>query len=392
MKLNRPFGPRRQLYGPYVFKSGLKRRLAALVDAVGGRLYPRDSKPVPWEKLERVAVLRLDHLGDVVMALPALTALGKALPGTRVDFFIGPWSRGISGFLPRLTGVRTFSAPWFDRSGDRTSTLKAIRELSNVLREGRYDVVVDLRGDFRHLLAMKRSAIPTRIGPTVTGGGFLLTHPVHLPLGLHEIDGDLEVFRQSGLGIETGAGWPRLAMNSEGKKEAEEVHRSLGMTHPVVALHATCLAPAKRWPDAHWRRLVEGMPEGLDLVAVGSEGEGEQARRLFGPCRRKVFFALGLFSLPGLASFFETCRLFIGVDSAPAHVAAAIGTPVISLFSGTNVATQWGPRGREVTLLQKKTPCSPCQRTACPFDNKCMSLIEVGEVLAATTKILGKGL
>ncbi len=366
---------------PYVFKSRLKRKVTAFVDRLGSLLFPRAEAPVPWENIRKIAVLRLDHIGDVLLAMPALEALRAALPRVEIDLFVGSWAQEVAKLSGLKLGIQVFSAPWFDRSRPSPVTWKGIGEFVRTLKQGRYDAAIDLRGDLRHILAMKRAEIPVRIGQVITGGGFLLSHPAVYQPGLHEVERNLDLLTQAGLEARVEKPWPKLLVGPMEVKIAEEASASLGIKGPYIVLHATCLAPAKRWPDGHWRRLVQELPENMDLVVIGTDGEGEDARRIFGAQERKVHFATGLFSLPVLAAFLGKCRLFIGVDSSPAHIAAAVGVPVPSLFSGTNEAAQWGPRGPKVRVLQKKTPCSPCERVDCPFDNECMRLVGVEEVL-----------
>jgi heptosyltransferase-2 len=367
---------------PYVFKSAVKRAAARWIDGLAQKLL-KAMPPVDWSKVGRVAVLRLDHIGDVLMALPALEALSRALPHAQIDFWVGPWAKEIADLLPSREEFKIIPAPWFDRSKDRVSSRAGIAELSEKIREGRYDAAIDLRGDFRHGLALWRAGVPVRAGQTRTGGRFFLTHPLlHRP-AFHEIDQNLDILRQLGISIEAEKPESSLIPRPEDIQSARQIRESLGLTRPLIALHATCLAPAKRWPEDHWRALVGVFPEEVELVVIGSVGEAGDAKRIFEACGKRIIFAMGVFSLPVLAAFLKDCELLIGVDSAPAHIASAVGTPLISLFSGTNVAAQWAPRGKKVTVIQKVPSCSPCERTSCPFDNECMRQITVEEVLKA---------
>lgn len=371
---------------PYAFKSPLKRKFVRWVDRVGDRLWAEPARPIDWASVRKVAVLRLDHIGDVLMAFPCLAALAEQLPQARVDLYVGPWAGQAAGLLGPGIGVRVFRAPWFDRAGLKGGAWKAVGLLARSLREGGYDAVLDLRGDFRHLLAMKRSGAALRIGQALTGGRFLLTHPALYRAGLHESERNLDLLSQAGLKPQGTA--PRLTIGAGDEEAARSLRESLGLSRPFVVLHATCAAPAKQWLEDRWRLLAAGLPKAVGLVVVGAEGEAGDAQRIFRDCGRKVHFAMGLLPLPALAAFLRESSLFIGVDSAPAHLAALAGTPVVSLFSGTNEAGQWGPRGKAVDLLQKKTPCSPCELTMCPLGNDCMRQIQVEEVLEKAGKYL----
>src|ERR1700679_1111483 len=84
---------------PYVFKSSVKREAARWIDKLAQKTLKAPS-PVDWSKVDRIALLRLNHIGDVLMALPALEALRRALPRAQIDFWVGPWAKAIEALLP----------------------------------------------------------------------------------------------------------------------------------------------------------------------------------------------------------------------------------------------------------------------------------------------------
>ena len=104
---------------------------------------------------------------------------------------------------------------------------------------------------------------------------------------------------------------------------------------------------------------------------------------------RPVALASGELSLRGLAAFLRRAELLLSVDSGPAHLAAMQGVPVLALYSGTNLAQQWAPRGSRVRVLRAADlPCSPCELSTCPYENACMRAIPLTNVLAETRRLL----
>ena len=371
----------------YAFKSPFKVFIVRWVDAIGGFLFASKRKPILWQGIQRIAVLRLDHLGDVLLALPALRALELSLPNAQVDFFIGPWAKDLVEMGGLRAAPKVFSASWFVREGANGGTVK---DLKDRLRDGRYDAVIELRGDFRHIWAMYWAGIKNRIGLARTGLGFLLTHRLVYRAGQHEMKRNLDVLEQMGIHVSGPQELPRLYPRKEDGQIQKEIRQKLGINRPVIAIHAVCSALSKRWPISNWQKLINGLPGDVDIVLVGTEGEKPGMAEIENGCNRKVFLTAGLLSLPVLAAFLKECRLLIGVDSGPAHIAAAVGTPVVSLYSGTNQVEQWGPQGQKVAVIQKKTACSPCELTVCPLGNECMNLIQVEEVLDLVSVSLQK--
>jgi ADP-heptose:LPS heptosyltransferase len=372
---------------PYVFKSSLKCQLMAVVDFVGSLLFSFKRVDVDWKRINKIAVLRLDHLGDVILALPFIETLRVLAPQAQIDFYVGPWSEEVVRLSGLPVNCRVFRASWFDRAEPKDRSRAGVSELTKALSSEGYDIGFDLRGDFRHILAMWKAKIPIRVGQVITGGHFLLTHPAVYDASLHEMEQNLNLLTTAGVATECEK-TPHFYPDERALQEARKVKADLGLTKPVIVLHAICAATAKRWSISNWKRLIESLPNDFDLVMVGTDNERPGMEEIVKDSSRKVFLASGLLGLSGLAAFLAEAKLFIGVDSGPAHIAAAMGIPVLSLFSGTNRASQWQPRGDRVVVIQKQTPCSPCALSICPLGNECMELITVDEVLKTANSIL----
>jgi ADP-heptose:LPS heptosyltransferase len=368
----------------YTFKSPLKMAIARTVDTIGSWFFSPSGQSVDWKSIKKIAVLRLDHLGDVILALPAIKALEEALPQAQVDFIVGPWAKDIVEMAGLRSTPKVFSACWFAREGSKNRG----RKLTELLREGQYDTVIELRGDFRHILAMYRAGIRFRVGLAKTGLGFLLTHRLVYRPGQHEMKRNLDTLEQAGIQLSNKQEYPQLYTRKKDEETQREIRQKLGITRPVIAIHATCAATSKRWPVSNWQQLIDRLPEDMDVAMIGTDLEKSGVEEIQKGCHRRVFLTAGALNLPNLSAFLKESRLFIGVDSGPAHIAAAVGTPVVSLYSGTNVVDQWGPRGPKVTIIQKTPSCSPCELTVCPIGNECMNQIGVEEVLGSVTKSL----
>jgi heptosyltransferase-2 len=375
---------------PYAFKSPLKTFFVQVVDFVGMLLFKPSQKPIQWQSMTKIGILRLDQLGDVILALPTLEALSEFLPNTQIDFIVDAGAKELVEMSRLRINVQVFHAPWLAKSKSKWGFVKSVKSLTDFFRKGHYDAVIDLRGDFRHILAMKWSGVPIRIGRTLTGGGFWLTHPVVRQSGLHEVDQNLDLLKKVGIVISDKERTPKLFPPELDNSMWVQIRSSLELNWPVVAIHATCTASAKWWPVSYWCRLIESLPDHLNVIILGAESEKNDIEKIAGECKRKVTVAAGVFRLPELGAILKQCELFIGVDSGPAHIAASVGAPVISIFSGTNLAAQWAPRGRQVSLFQKKVSCSPCEEAECPLGNECMNLITVDEVLSRVNYLLDK--
>lgn len=377
------------LPAPYVYRTALKRRAAAGLDALGGLLLGRAPRPVDWGGVRRVAVLRLDHLGDLLNALPALRRLRRALPRARLDLWVGPWGEGLAGLFADADRVRVTPARWFRRPGRVEWPWADIRALGRGLRAECYDAVIDLRGDLRHHLAAYASGAPVRLGQTLTAGGFLLTHPGRWDAALHEQTQALALLDRAGVPAAAPGPGAGLKLPPRARARAAALLKRLCGGRRPVLVQAACGTLSKRWQPQAWARVLDGLPRGLPVVLLGSADERAEMLALAAPLKRKVAVAAGELDLPGLAAFLALGRLLLSVDSGPAHLAAAQGVPVLALYSGTNRVEQWAPRGPGVRLLRAAPPpCSPCELPVCPYGNACMRALDPEDVLAAARELL----
>jgi len=164
---------------------------------------------------------------------------------------------------------------------------------------------------------------------------------------------------------------------------------------PPILLHVGAGTEAKQWPAEHWRELAGRLvvEHGRQVVLVGGVGDRIIARRIVGP-RPWPGLAdwTGRLGVVELAALTERAELLVGADSGPAHLAAAVGTPVVVLFSGTNRARQWQPRGERVTVLRHPVDCSPCHRHRCALaGHPCMRGLCPETVLEAVLRQIAAG-
>jgi ADP-heptose:LPS heptosyltransferase len=162
-------------------------------------------------------------------------------------------------------------------------------------------------------------------------------------------------------------------------------------------VHIGAGTQAKRWPAEHWKWLIDRLTGSRRamVVLVGGAGDWPLARAIRPSdehaARTRVVDLVGELSIAELVAVVEQADLFIGADSGPAHIAAAVGTPAVVLFSGTNRPRQWRPSGREVHVLRHFAECSPCHRHECPLPgHPCMRGLSPEQVLELVERFLAE--
>lgn len=346
----------------YLFRAAWKRGLAGLFDlagavavwlATGGRGLRPD--PEVLFHPQRILVVRLDHLGDVLFSRPALAALRRAHPRARITALVSPAGAELLARDPAVDECLVYDAPWF-RRGPGSGNQPGWQALVRRLREQAYDCSLDLRGDLRHHVLLWQAGVKVRIGYTATGGGFLLHVPLRLAAGRHEVERNLEAAAAAGAAWRPSA-YPRLALAPNELKAAAKTWKQRARR---VIVHPAAGDPAKCWPRENFRQVCEALAAaGCEILLVGSAAERTAAGSVASGSRSRVRDLCGQTTVRQLAALITTAQLVVGNDSGPAHIAATQGVPVIMLWSETNQPEEWGPWGRPDRSLVVRRPLRP---------------------------------
>jgi lipopolysaccharide heptosyltransferase II len=352
----------------------------------------------------RILVVQLDHLGDAILSTGLLHALRQACPQARIDVLAAPWNRAVFDTCPAVDRVHVAPSARFARQAPggpgRLRWIAALLRCGWRLRRQRYDLGLDIRGELPHAALLWLCGARRRVGWRAGGGGFLLTDsPRWLP-GRHEVESRAALLQAAGIPCDAQRLAPRVIPSDAARRWvarhwAAHPRGEAPPWRPRVVLHLGAGTPAKCWPAAHWHELACRLlrEHGARVVLVGTQEDRPAAAHITSrlPPGAVLDWTARL-DFDELAALLQTADVLVGSDSAPAHLAAAVGTPVVALFSGTNDAAQWRPWGNRVTIVKQPVACRPCHRTRCAWaDHPCMRGIApqpvaeaVGAVLADT--------
>jgi lipopolysaccharide heptosyltransferase II len=325
-----------------------------------------------------------NHLGDLVMALPALAAAPAA------DVVVAAWLAPLLELLPRQGAVIPL------RRGS-TSMLRMARSL----RCRRYSYGVLLPPSFSSALLFRLGGVRQVRGSSTDRRGLLLSDALprerlkdrHRTLLYMElVTGQMPVAAAPRLPVpaETMASWQRLFHAVAG---SAAVPAGGG---PVVGVFPGSNAVSRRWDPERFAGVAQGLAElGARVLVFGSAGEADLTRAVAG---RSGLDLGGRTDLPILAAALSGCDILVTNDSGPMHLAAAVGTPTL-VVSGPADTKETAPGGTGHVYLQRlDLPCVPCVRNECPrsgagfilpeSERECLRLIEVPEVLTAARSML----
>jgi heptosyltransferase-3 len=328
---------------------------------------------------ERVLLIRTDHIGDVLLSLPVATALKKVYPDLRVDMLVQSKVAPLLSSHPDLNAV--ISCDSEDESGARVG----IASLRKKLRSNRYDLALILHPTCSEALLTFLSHIPARIGSGYRAYSFLFNFRVyeHRKHNLkHESEYNLGLLRPLGIDSEKlERPLPEVHLFPQELEEAGATLSELGVNldRPLVIMHPGSAGSSPRWPAKRFAELSDLVVEQVKAQVLVSWGPGEEdLLRYF-----SRLVSLPVFLLPkgtnlrALASIYKRGILFIGNSTGPMHLAAAVGLPVIAIFSPikANSDTRWGPLGENHTVFKPPIEaCDDCRGEKCEYFN-CMDRV-----------------
>ena len=358
----------------YVFKKTVHKIIISIIDTFGGILFfPIKLSKKPLSNPRNILVVRLDHIGDFVCTTPLFKNIKKRFPDAKITVLVNSWSKDLDYSDPNIDKAITFS-PFYLARSEKPSPFKGLMRVIKDVRNIGYDLGIDPRGDLLSILIMWLGGVKYRVGYGITGGGFLLNKECKYDKGIHVIDRNLALLEALDIPISSRS--TEVYFNEKDIDEVERLLRALKRPHNdnLVVLHPFAGAKAKEWPFNNFQKLINKLKDdGRDILLVGSKDDQGKFENTI-DLRGKI-------NLPQLACLIKNAGSFIGLDSGPANIAAALNVPSVIICSGTNIPQLWIPNGSNVRFIYRDVECKPCENKSCPKGkHECMDQITVEEV------------
>jgi ADP-heptose:LPS heptosyltransferase len=327
-------------------------------------------------------VTRLDSLGDVLLTGPAVRAAARS--GGPVTFVCGPRGLPAARVLPGVDEVLVFHTPWIDATPGPANQ-DDIDALVGRIREIAPDRAAIL-GSFHQsplptALLLRLAGVPEIAAVSIDYPGSLLDHRLPDPGDVHEVQRSLGVVRALGLEPDDD---PGMAVVRDPEATPEGLPDG-----DYVVVHPGASVPARAWAPERHRALVAALHARSHRVVV-TGGPDETALTAFvsDDGRRGVDLG-GACGIPGLTEVLAGARVVVVGNTGPAHLAAAVRVPVVSLFAPTVPDARWRPWAVPLELLGVPVPCAGCRASTCPVPgHPCLDDLPVDAVVAATERLL----
>jgi len=340
---------------------------------------------------ERILLVRLCCVGDILKTTPILEALKARFPHSKLAYMVSTWALDTIKANPRVDEIIIF-----DGAYSKNPFRKMTSPLPVLSKIRRYDWAFIFHRTPLAALLMALGGIRKRIGFVDRKPNFFLTDQVRYDSAKHEVDRYIDLVEA--LGIEVWDRSPRLYIPEEMEKRAGVLLHSLGLgdgafiaIHPGGGYNPGKFMPIKRWYPERFAQLANILvgDYGQSVLWVGGNEDREVMQKVREHLRVKTYEIVGKTSFLELAGVLKRSLLFIGADSGPLYAAAAVGAKTVGIFGPTDPG-KLAPRGENHRVVWKKLPCSPCHTpstahndfSGCPIGtHECMKKIEVHDVL-----------
>jgi len=343
--------------------------------------YPRREKPP-----EKIAIFRTGNLGDTFCSIPAIRAVRARYPRARYILLTSDKTEG----RPHPLGVLKDILPFDKHILFNVSGLRDPRYLIGLikrLRREKIDLLVYLGFSVKYFRILRDtffyriSGCKTAVGfKWVRHGFFRLSQRRYRRFG-NEVRRLMEVVRPLGIDPEE--------VKWEIPRPSHSLVREKNEDRPRIAIHPAAKFPVNRWPLERFAGLIDRLRKEADpqIYIVGGHGIVEEGERLEKMRGGRLINLCGKTDFIELADVLRSCDLVVSPDSGPIHVAAAVGTPVVGLYSARDYPGFWYPYGPNHIVFRKDPPCQVCFLTECAT-MRCMEEITVAEVADACLTIL----
>jgi lipopolysaccharide heptosyltransferase II len=347
-----------------------------------------------WHLARNVLCVRLDSLGDVLMTSPALRALKETLPERRITLLSSSSGAAAGRQIPEVDEVLAWDAPWMKASAVRRES-RADRLFCDKLRLRGFDAAVIFtvfsQSALPPALLCYWADIPRRLAYCRENPYQLLTDwvPETEPeqgIG-HEVERQLKLVKT--IGCSTRSEQLSFRVLPKDREELGELlaQTNLNETAPWIVIHPGATAPSRRYPVRQFAAAANELcRRGFQIVITGSPDESSLVNELQADLHTPGISLAGRLTLGQLAALLERSPLLLTNNTGPAHLAAALQTPVVDLYALTN--PQHAPWGVNHRILSYDVPCKYCFKSSCPEGHHdCLQRIPPEDVASAVLDV-----
>lgn len=351
---------------------------------------------VRFDNIHKVLVIKLRHHGDVLLSSPVFQALKDQQPHLEIDALVYQHTRDMIAHHPDITNIFGIDRDW--KNQGVATQLKQERQLLKQLENRRYDMLIMLtdqwRGAFLSKVLQPSVSVASKFGnrnPRAWNKSYSHVYPTPNPR--NRIESHLDALRRLGMNVDAQRYPLRMYSSQEQQKKVSDLLAKNDLeTKRFLLVHPGSRWFYKCWEDKKYATVINHFhQQGVKVAISGAPSPEEQdlIDRITQHCDQQPVMLNGKLSLPELAALIESAACFFGVDSAPMHMAQAVGTPLVALFGPTDMGI-WAPNTENAKIISSQHACIPCLQHGCAGSGRsdCIMSIQPAQVIKALKPLL----
>ncbi len=352
-----------------------------------------------WQRARKVLCVRLDSMGDVLMTTPAIRAVKEAPTQPKITLLTSSAGAEVGKLIPEVDDVLVYDAPWVKSTPARQTAAKDWVQAS-YLRDHGFDAAIIFcvfsQNPLPAALLCYLADIPVRLAHSRENPYQLLTHWVPDPEPAkfirHEVQRHLDLVKTIGCVPSHDHLSVRFSLSAVDFVARELDSYDVRDDENIVVIHAGASAPSRRYPPERFAWIANQLAvrEQCRIVFTGSKHELALVNQMCDMMNGPAISFAGELNVEQLAALLARASLLISNNTGPAHLAAAVQTPIVELYALTNPQhTPWNVKNR---VLFADVPCKYCYRSVCPEGhNDCLNKVDPESVVAAAQELLKEG-
>jgi len=337
---------------------------------------------------KRVLVIRYRFIGDTILSVPFLRNLRSFLPEAKIDMLVGPQSGEVLEGCPYVDQFITFDTTRFHKYDSGQGKRRSFWHYAAQLRAQHYDLVFVLKRSWSSAALALLTGARHRIGYATEGRKLLLSRSVTWNNKIHEVESTLDVLRAADIPVSDKhlEAW----VSAQEKESIALLVPELKTPKKRILIHAAAAHPDKMYPLDKWEQVISSVAQKTDSLFffTGAQQDSDLYEQLGKASGTQFINLAGRLTLRQSMALYEQMDVCLCVDSGPAHLSAAVGTPTVTLF-GPSDPQRWRPLGDgNITLYDDSLSCRPCNYRKTCSNRECLTDFSAQKIVQACFEVL----
>ena len=344
-------------------------------------------------QVEKILLIKLRYVGDTILLQPVIDNIKDYLPGVHLTVMVNEGTEEVLKDCSKIDELIAYDRQALKHSASLIGRIKDNITFLQSIRRKHFDLVIDFSQSDRASLITWLSGAPVRMGCNYENPLKRLFFNRLIQVNIrtmHVVDYELKALEQ--LGITPSSRTLTIKVPDIVQAKIDALITSSGLNHfkVKVAMHPGAGRPARMWPTERFAAIATRLKAKYNagIIVMAGAGEEDLIQRMENQTQA-IDFKTAKLSLMEMGALLKRCDLFLGNDTAPAHLAAAVGTKTLALF-GPTFPLLWHPYSDKAEVIFSNPACCGCTQIACPYENfPCMTSITIEEVWEKIVTMLG---